>query len=693
MSHARIVVLCSFLAGGMASTVGISVVSHMTGQVGAPHSESARAVAAIQHASGETVGTQAIVLLTTLDSPWPSTSAQLAVTSVSEKLQKITGIATVSTPSGATSPLVSTDHRLAAITASLRSNANSDDVARAVRTAFSGQHSVRVGGSSLAGLEYGERVASDLGRAELFAFPLLLILAIWIFRGLIAALVPMLVGGLTIIVTMAELRGVIVFTSLSQYVMNLVIGLGLGLSIDYCLFIISRYREEIARSGLVTVAIGQAVRACRTVLFSACTVGIAMSTLMLFPQKFLFSMGVGGVLVTLTAALAAVLTVPAMLVVLGSSIDSIALKRWHQHPSEHGSSEVEATRWYRLSRWVMMHAGRILVLGLALAALLITPAFSTRFSNVDIASLPLSSTTREVSDTLATEFSTLSGSSLYVDVSAGQQNEAAVTELAHRIGAVAHVNVEPPRYLGRNTWCINASIAAGPYSSIAATAVDQVRGIASPVHYLVGGDAADFSDLKSSLIHRLPWALGLAGLAVLVIIFLMTGSLVLAIKTLVLNVVNVAMTYGILVWVFQYGHLEGLLNFSSTGSIDLTQPILVAIIAFGLSTDYGVFLFARIKEAHDNGLDDVHAVSTGVGRSGRIITSAALLMAIAVGAFSSSSVLFIKELGLGSASAVILDATLIRAFLVPATMRLLGRANWWSPKALQRFGNHAWFAE
>lgn len=693
VAHGRVVLGAALLLGVLTTVLGSSVLAAMSNTAGDPQAESSRAADLVAAVSGTGPSPNDLVLVVDLTRAWPSAAAQNQVDEVAAAVRGTGGVVTVVAPTPeASTGLVSRDDDAALVTAGLDTGAVRTDVAERVRSTFADDARVTVGGGALVDLDFTERIAHDLGRAELFAFPVLFLLAIWIFRGAVAAVIPVAVGALAIAVTLATLRGVVEIVSVSQYVVNLVIGLGLGLAVDYCLLIVSRYREEVLVDGYGPAAVLRTVRrAGRTILFSSVTVAMALATLLLFPQEFLYSMGIGGVVVTVVAALSAVLVVPALLVVLGPRVDAFVPARW-KRAQQKESADVHDGWWYFISTMAMKHARRVLPATLVLAALLASPALFTQFGSADVTSLPTSSVPRQVSERVAQEFDG-GGTGIFLAVTAGADDVDAVDSLA----AAALVAAGPgatsagePRPVGERLWVVDLTVPGSPFSAGAEHAVDAIRAVGGPLPYLVGGEAAGFVDLRSSVASHLPWALLITALAVLLVMFLLTGSVVLAVKTVLLNALNVAMTFGVLVFVFQYGHLEWLLRFESTGRIDLTQPILVAIIAFGLSTDYGVFLFARILEAHEDGEDDVEAVSVGIGRSGRIISSAALLLCVAIGAFSSSSILFVKQLGVGAAVAVFLDATLVRALLVPSAMKLMGSANWWAPAFLKplhaRFG-------
>ena len=616
--HAWAVLIVGLVIAAVSAAIGTSVLGLMTNETADSGAPSARAAALIASASGSSATPGDISIVVDVAQPWPTVPDRAVLTSVVTRLRNVPGVDdVVSALSVPATGLVSHDRRAVLVTAGISNAAKPDSVMQAVQKLFAGQSGVSIGGAAAVDLEIDQRIGRDLERAEILAFPVLFLLALWIFRGAVAAAVPLLVAAFSIVTTLAAMRVVVVFVSLSQYVLNLVIGLGLGLAIDYSLLVISRYREEVLVDGYGQAAVIRTVsRAGRTVLFSATTVAFALATLMLFPQKFLYSMGVGGVLVTVTSAAAAVTVLPAVLILLGPRLESLSLERWKRARAQE-SSDVRAGAWYLLSRLVMKRARTMLGLALVLAALLTWPALFTRFGDVDQTSLPTSSPARMVTEGIAADFTGAGGTEVLVVASAASDEGPAVDALRRQLAAVVPVaRVAPARYLGASTWVSQVDLAGSPFATSASVAVDRIRAVHSSVPFLVGGDAAAFVDLESSVGAHLPWALGLVGLAILVVMFLLTGSVTLAVKTLLLNVLNVSMTFGVLVWIFQFGHLEWLLRFQSTGRIDLTQPILVAIIAFGLSTDYGVFLFSRIKEAHDEGLGDVEAVSVGLGRSG-----------------------------------------------------------------------------
>jgi len=474
--------------------------------------------------------------------------------------------------------------------------------------------------------------------------------------------------------------------SVSVFALNLTTGLGLGLAIDYSLFIVSRYREEIAKTGPGLPAMKRTMNtAGRTVMFSSLTVAASMAALLIFPQRFLYSMGLGGMLVSLISAVVALTVLPAVLTLLGDRVNSLApafLQRRERSEAQGGSKGF----WYRLPRFVMKRPGPIAAITILVLALLAVPALRMTFAPIDATVLPPGESSRVVQQTIEDEFPGGDDETLRVLVEGGGDIEA--RQVATQVAQVEQVTaVRPPQQLGDGLALIEVDTRAGLMDDSTIEAVDSIRAQDAPAgtETKVSGDTARFLDFQQSLKDHLPVALLIIVGATLFILFLMTGSVVLPVKSLLMNVLTLGAVFGILVLIFQDGNLTGLLDFENPGGIDQSTPILILAITFGLSTDYAVFLLSRIKEARDSGIPDSEAVAVGIERTGRIVTAAALLFAIAVGAFASGEIVFIKELGVGTALAVLIDATIIRALLVPSLMELLGSRNWWAPKPLRRF--------
>jgi RND superfamily putative drug exporter len=532
-----------------------------------------------------------------------------------------------------------------------------------------------VGGASLANEQVSAQSERDLVRAELIAFPLLLLLALWVFRGVVAALLPVGAGLLALFSTLALLRLVNGLTPISVFALNLVTGAAIGLAIDYSLLLLSRYREELVRHGPG----GDALRATlatagRTVAFSAVTVAAAFASLLVFPLAFLRSMAIGGMIVAPLAGLVALVLLPALFALLGERVNALAPRRW-QRAAERAARPDEHGGWYRFAHWVMRRPVWVAVGSATLLVALGLPFLGVRFIGVNAGVLPSSSSARQVDDVLRTQFAPGLDAPLHLAV----RSPDVVTKLQQ----LPHVlGVTRPERLGPELWAIDVIPDAPAMSNQTKALVREVRRLPGVA---VSGKTAWYLDTAASLLHHLPYALALLAVTTLLLLFVVTRSVVLPLKALLMNLLGLSAAFGVLVFVFQQGRLEGLLGYRSQGALELTQPVLLFAIAFGLATDYGVFLLSRIKEAHDTGLPNREAVALGLERTGRVVTAAALLFCVAVGAFATSGILIVKELGLGIALAVAIDASLVRALLVPSLMALLGDWNWWAPAPFRRF--------
>jgi uncharacterized membrane protein YdfJ with MMPL/SSD domain len=550
---------------------------------------------------------------------------------------------------------------------------------------LSARPGVVVGGAAVAQEQVNKQVETDLRMAEMLAFPLLFLLSLLFFRSLVASVLPLMIGGLAIVGTFLILRVASEFGSISIFALNLTTALGLGLAIDYSLFIVSRYREEIAKSGPGLEAMRRVLATSgRTVFFSSLTVAAALASLLVFPQRFLYSMGLGGALVAIFAALISLTVLPAVLTMLGTRVNAGAPK-FLQRRAEADARPDESGFWYRLSRVVMRRPLPIATLSALLLIVMGLPFLGIKFNTVDPTVLPDSASAHQAYDRVSNEFPPYHETPIWIDVEGGGPRAAAA--MAARVRAVPGVaEVLAPQRLRGDVTALQ-TISANPFVSEASQeTVKRIRELRAPpgTTVLVSGATADFVDLQGSLASHLPIVLAIIVLATLVILFLMTGSVILPIKSLLMNFLNLTAVFGLLVLIFQDGRLEGFLDYSSPGAIEQTMPILLFAVAFGLSTDYAVFLLSRIKEARDNGASDSECVAIGLERTGRIVTAAALLFAVAMGAFATSQIIFIKENGVGTALAVLIDASIIRALLVPSLMELLGKWNWWAPAPLRR---------
>ena len=586
--------------------------------------------------------------------------------------------------------LLSNDGTETLVIGQLRSMSDTDAGAASTRIqrALAGDPAAKVGGFGLANAQVQSQVSADLAHAEELAFPILFLLSLWVFRGAVAALLPLLVGGVTILGSFLGLRLVTLETPLSIFALNLVTGMGLGLAIDYSLFMVSRFREELGAGRSTDEALRRTLNTSgRTILFSSLTVAAAIASLTVFPEKFLYSMGIGGVLVALVACGVSLLVLPAVLKLLGPRVNALAPRSW-QRPLEVGDGF-----WYRLSHFVIRRPLPVAIAGAALLLLLGLPFAGIKFTSVDASVLPTSTSSRQVSDILAKDFPDSSKSTVYVIADAPADDSAKVPALVDQIKSLPSVTGADAAPAGSGHWRIDVHTSGGGLAASTLDVVKGIRSLESPLHVEVGGSSATFIDLQASLGAHLPIAIAIVITATVLLLFLMTGSVVLPLKAVVMNALTLSAAFGVLVLIFQDGNLSGLLDFTSQGALESTQPVLLFAIVFGLSTDYGVFLLSRIKEARDAGETNSEAVAIGLGRTGRVVTAAALLFCVAIGAFATSQIVFIKELGIGTAAGVILDATIVRAFLVPSLMGLLGRWNWWAPAPLRRVHNRIGFSE
>jgi trehalose monomycolate/heme transporter len=555
----------------------------------------------------------------------------------------------------------------------------------------------RVGGTVPFEVAVNSEVSADIAKAEGFSMPVLLILLLIIFGSLAAASLPVAIGGIAILGSFTVLRLITMATTVSIYSLNITTILGLGLGIDYGLFMVTRFREELHRQPTVEQAVARTVAtAGRTVAVSGVTVAAALTSLMLFPEDFLRSMGYGGVATVAVDVLAALIVLPALLAVLGHRVNALRIRRSVQRPPRDESSGA----WYRLARSVMR---RPLVYITVITIALLTlgaPFLRISWGGTDARTLPAASTVRQVSEALDSQFpvnSTAPIEALITGAGASAGSPALASYL-HRIDVIPGVTTAqvtgvkdlggpggdvPP---GEKITRVDIGYTPATVSSAARGIVTQIRALSPPAGttVLVGGTTAGLVDELASLGSTLPWMALLVCLSTFVLLFLAFGSVILPLKAIVMNALSLGATFGVVVWIFQWGHLSGLLRFTPTGSIDPTMPILMLAIIFGLSMDYEVFLLSRIRERYDQTGDNTAAVAAGLQRTGGLITSLALLLIIVIGAFSASGITFIKLMGVGMIVALLVDATVVRVLLVPATMRLLGRANWWAPRPLRR---------
>jgi RND superfamily putative drug exporter len=562
---------------------------------------------------------------------------------------------------------------------------NYDDLSPSLEAPASTGLQTDVAGAFAVYNDVNEITSEDLARAESISMPVVVLLALLIFGSLVAASMPAVVGLLAMMGALALVRVIAQFTEVSVFSVNVISLLGIGLAIDYALFVISRFREELA---LLPVddpdAAATAIRrtmttAGRTVLFSGLTVAAALSSLLIFPQAFLKSMGYGGVAAVLVAMVAALTVLPATLRLLGRRVDAGRLPWRRKRPVAVDDAH---DRWGRLARGVMRRPWLVIVGTVAGLLLIASPFLGVKWGSVDYRVLPTDAPAHVAAEKLA-DFGPESSTAQLLVRGASESDVAAYADAVGAVDGVTGVQTvatEGDATLLRATWAGNSQ---DEHSQDVVQAIRAVHPASGEV--LVGGQSADTVDLIDSVGAHLPWMGLIVALVMLVLLFVAFGSLVLPVKAVVMNLFSISASFGVVTWIFSDGHLSGLLGFSPQGYLDATNPILMLAILFGLSMDYEVFLLSRIREQWDRTGDNSVAIATGVQKTGRIITSAAVLLAVVIGAFALSGIVFMKMLGIGMLVALLVDATVVRALLVPATMKLLGRANWWAPGPLARW--------
>ncbi|GAA2473064.1 RND transporter [Winogradskya humida] len=668
---------CAVVVAG--ATWGAGVFGALTGGGYADlGSESNRAAATIARELGQR-DPDLIVLwssdATTVDDPTFRTAVTDAVARTRSQSDDVDQVAAY-TDAQAPPALVSADKHATYAAIYLRSDDEDAKTAayHRIEPAFSASGlQTQVGGLVAFTDQANTQTEKDITRAEIFSLPVLLVLLVLIFRGLIAALSPLVIGGLAILGSFVAVRALTTFTDISVFAINVITLLGLGMAVDYSLFIVSRFREELARGEDVPAAIRITVAtAGRTVAVSGLTIVLALSSLLIFPQPFLGGMAIGGMAAVLVAMLAALTVLPAALSLLGHRIDKLRIPL-PQRERREGSGA-----WARLAHSVMKRPVWYAVSVLAVLAAFAVPFLRVEFGGFDERVLPAGSGARVVGERLAADFPGGGESPITVFVPGPAE------ELTSQVSALPDVTSATVTAQRGTASLITVSYPDDLSRAGARELVSEIRDLAGP-GVLVGGPPAIDLDLLESLAAHLPWMALIMAVATMVLLFLAFGSVLLPIKAVLMNVVSIGASFGVVVWIFQDGHLEGLLRFESTGFIEPSNMILVLAVLFGLATDYEVFLLSRVREEWDRTGDNTTAVATGLQHTGGIITAAALLLITVVAGFATGGVTVIKTIGVGMIVAILVDATLVRALLVPATMRLLGRWNWWAPGVLGRF--------
>ena len=539
---------------------------------------------------------------------------------------------------------------------------------------------IYVGGIATFNDAINKRISSDLKFAEAISIPLTFLFLLFVFGGFIASAMPVVVAVSAILGAFLILYLISLATGVSIFALNLITGLGMGLGIDYSLLMVNRFREELNSGKSVEESVVQTVKtAGRTVFFSGITVMISLAALMFFPQMFLKSFGYAGVSVVAVAIVGALIPLPAILALLGNRINKFVVRKGAITPKEDG-------RWAHTARFVMKRPVTVVFLSLLILGTITSPIKDIVFSQVDSRVLPASNKAAIAAQVGQEKFPGEQASPIEIIVPEGSTKMVEINRFVSELANIPGViNIGAPETVG-----IDVRIAAihsmGARSPAAEKMIGEIRALDVPKGTLVGGVAADYADSQIGIAEKLPLALGWIAIGTLILLFMFTGSIILPIKAVILNLLSLSATLGAMTWIFIGGNLTWLVgSFTNTGSIDTSIVILIAVVAFGLSMDYEVFLLSRIKEEHDAGHSNVESVALGLQKSARIITAAAVILSTVFAIFMTSGVTSIKAMGFGVAFAILLDATLVRALLVPALMRLFGERNWWAPKALKRF--------
>jgi RND superfamily putative drug exporter len=537
---------------------------------------------------------------------------------------------------------------------------------------------VSLGGYAPSFNEVNDQTRDDLTKAEMIAFPILTVLLLIVFRGVIAAAIPLVIGVLGIVLTFTVLRAMSEVVDTSLFALNIATGLSLGLAVDYSLLMVSRYREELERAGPTREAHARTVAtAGRAALFSGATVAVALIALVLMPQRFLYSLGVAGATVGLLSAVLAVFVVPSILAIAGARINSLSIRR--------GPAVSDTSRgWYRLARGVMSRPVLTLLASGALLLAAATPLLFTTLTGPSAEAVPPSLPSYDTNTYIDDHYSRGLTEAVTVTVD-GPSNPAQLAALSARIRRIDGIGAgDPFAYASPTIAFANFTPAERATSSRSQDAVREIRDLSGPGRVYVSGNTAGFLDQKASLKDHAPLVLALVAIAMFSVLFLLTGSVVLPLKTMLMNLLTLSATLGLIVLAFQEGWLDGPFDYRGPAAVEVISLVFLFSVLFGLATDYAVLVLARIKEVHDGGASNEEAVATGIARTGRVITAAAVMIAVVFLAFGVSPVFFMKQVALGMAVGVLIDATVVRALLVPALMRLFGEWNWWAPAPLRR---------
>ena len=680
--------LAFFIIGILtAGTVGSLVFSRLdSGGYSDPNSDSYQ-VYNYLHDTLKIADPNVVVVVDSGDSPINDPSIAAKARLLEAEMAKVSGVTKTLSywSTGGEKTLVAKDGKAAYILVYSKAEAftpESQEMGNYFQKNFDGKRdglTIYSGGVGVVGNAINEKISKDLALAEAISIPLTFILLVLVFGAMVASAMPLIVGVSAILGAFFILYLISLITSVSIYALNLTTGMGLGLGIDYALLMVNRFREELHRGKSIEDSIvGMMSSAGKTVFYSGLTVLVTLLSLTFFPLPFLKSFGYAGVSVVAIAVAGALFGLPPILALLGNKVDKGVIRKSAITHKDDG-------RWAQTARLVMKRPVAVVLVSLIILGVLAAPIKNIAFSQGDSRILPASNPAAVATALQESRFASNIATVDFVIVSgAGKENE--ISNYIEEIKKVSGiVSVSAPQVIGNDIRVV-AYESMLPRSPEAQKLIHDLREINAPQGTLVGGAAADYTDSQDAISNTLPWALGWIAISVLILLFVFTGSIILPIKAVLLNVMSLTATLGVLTWVFVDGNLQWLVgSFTVTGSLDTSIGILIAVVVFGLSMDYELFLLSRIREEHLLGKSNVESVATGLQRSARIITAAAVLLAVVFAAFITSGVTSIKTMGFGVAFAVLLDATLIRALLVPALMRLLGERNWWAPKAMQRF--------
>lgn len=686
--RSKLVLLISVLAIMVSGLIGFQAFNRLDGGgYNDPKSESSRAYDYLK--SDFAVKDPAVLLV--IDAPKSSADdAQVrrSVASITEKISAISGVVNIVSYWSTSAPqLLSTDKKAGYLF--VYGNDGTFDglskIAKRVEATVGRDFEglvIHYTGTGAVGDAINTKIGDDLKKSETIAIPLTFILLLFVFGGVIASAMPLVVGISAILGAFFIIYLLTLFTDVSVYAMNLITGLGLGLGIDYSLLIVNRFREEFHQGKSIEESVIRTVAtAGRTVFFSGLTVLVTLASLLLFPLNFLKSFGYAGIAVVALAVLGALIPLPATLSLLGRRIDSWVIKKSSITPKEDG-------RWADLARFVMRKPLTITFLTLVLLGILAAPVRNIAFGQTDVTVLPKSHPVAQTSKLIDERFAGREATPvefLFIDGTTKLSGQV-VNEYRNQIGKISGITHVTDITSANGIIRFQAIHAMSPRTSAAQKLINEIRAIDAPEGLLIGGVAADYTDTQNGIAHALPWALGWVFLSVLILLFAFTGSVILPIKAIALNILSLSATLGVITWIFIEGNFaKALGDFTITGTVDTGMIILMLLTTFGLSMDYEVFLLSRIKEEYEKSGDNKESVAYGLQRSARIVTAAALILSVVFAAFVISGVTSIKILGLGVAFAILLDATVVRALLVPALMRMFGDANWWAPAKLKRF--------